>query len=203
MRHIIFYTSLPLLIINLAFSSTKTATITAHCYSFQLSPLDWKDGDVTYFTTYDGTSGYPYNTDGKVSSEVKPTTIGSNVYRTDFLGVDAAGIYSYGTVSMTMPSTDSDSNGVPDFLQKEKSVNGSVTYNAVTQWDRYGVYEATPPATALFKRSANSNSGTYQITHSDGVNVTSYNFTGTWHISSWSGEVTYDSNNQISISGTS
>jgi hypothetical protein len=201
MKNLLFAT-LPILMINLAFSSTKTASITAYCYSFQLSPLDWKDGDVTYFTTYDGTSGQPYSSNGKVSSEVKPTTIGSNIYRTDFLGVDALGIYSYGTISMTLPSTDSDSNGVPDFLQKEKSINTSVNYNAVTHWERYGDYES-PPATALFKRSANSNSGTYQITHSDGMNVTSYNYTGTWHISSWSGEVMYDNNNQISISGSS
>ena len=202
MKYLIIVT-LSILTIHLAYSSTKKATITAHCYSFQLSPLDWKDGDITYFTTYDGTSGQPYNSNGIVSSEVKPTTIGSSAYRTDFLGIDALGIYSYGTVSMTIPSTDSDNNGVPDFLQKEKSVNSSVNYNAVTHWDRYGDYEATPPATVLFTRSANSSSGTYQITHSDGVNITSYNYSGTWHINSWTGEVTYDENKNITINVSS
>ena len=104
MRNLLFAT-LPMLMINLAFSSTKTATITAHCYSFQLTPLDWKDGDVTYFTTYDGTSGYPYNTDGKVSGEVKPSSIGSTTYKVDYIGTDAYGVRAYGTLSMGMPSS--------------------------------------------------------------------------------------------------
>jgi hypothetical protein len=201
MKNLLF-AILPMLMINLAFSSTKTATITAHCYSFQLTPLDWKDGDVTYFTTYDGTSGYPYNTDGKVSGEVKPSSIGSTTYKVDYIGTDAYGVRAYGTLSMGMPSHDSNSNGVLDFLEKEKSVNANVTITEIVHWDKNGDYSA-PILTARFSRNANSNFGTYLLTYSNGTDVTSYNFTGTWYISSWSGEVQYNDESNLSLSATS
>jgi len=202
MKYLIIVT-LSILTIHLAYSSTKKATITAHCYSFQLGSLDWRDGDVTYFTTYDNGTGQPHGTNGEgFIGEFRPDGLGSSTYRADFVDLWlGTSISSYGTISIEIPLTDTDSDGFPDFLQKDKTVNTTITTNAVIHWDSEGDYVA-PSAKILFRRSANSNLGTYQLTESGGTDISTSNYIGSWYVNSWTGEVSYDDQKNLTINGT-
>ncbi|MDG1138701.1 MAG: hypothetical protein P8N49_04200 [Opitutales bacterium] len=99
----------------------KSATLEAHCYSFYMSPIDLGNGESGFLTTYDGLSRMPYTTSsGHVSGEVKPLSVGSTNYVVDYISTDNLGVYSYGSFSLSLPSNDSNANGVIDFLEKNR-----------------------------------------------------------------------------------
>ena len=184
-----------LIIFNHCFAS-KNAKIEAHCYSFSLLPLDTNDGYMTYFTTYDGKTSYPLGfTQNIVSSEVKSSYIGSNVFYADYLSVSPyIGVEYYGALTITFPTDDSNGNGVLDFLEIDLAVNTSATYSVVDHWDYYGNI-ASLTTNVSFQRASGASVGSYTIITADG-----YSVTGEWALATWSGDIEYNENKQLSLS---
>ena len=110
-------------------SGAKTATVKAYGMQFSVPPTRTSDGSNLYFTSYDGSTSYPLqdSTTNFISNEFRQQSTGSPVFRADYLAGDAYNTYEYGSISYTISSTDSDGNGVPDWLQKENSVNLSIS----------------------------------------------------------------------------
>ena len=91
----------------------------------------------SYFTTYDGSAGEPrYDIVGGFyvfSSELSPVGGQNGSYRTDYVLFVNGLPDSWGTVSVSYPTNDSDSNGVPDYLQAGLSGTVSFTGSVVRE----------------------------------------------------------------------
>ena len=152
-------------------AQTRTASGTVTSYSLSLGPISGYNtqgyGFTVYYSTYDGIAnndplGWSNNW---LSYEAMPTTPGLGTYRTDFAIRDSYGNYfNRGTMTFTIPATDSDGNGCPDALQVNKSYSnvGSASsseyvYNlyGTGNWDSYG----TLSPTFTFSRTAGSSIG--------------------------------------------
>ena len=91
-------------------------------------------GDIAwFFTTYDGYSNVapPYDGYGLVNGELKQQSTNSSVFLMDWISPSYTEVYwlgmiyhlghsddVYGMVSLNISSTDSDGNGVVDWMQK-------------------------------------------------------------------------------------
>jgi len=203
MRNLLFAT-LPMLMINLAFSSTKTASNKTYCYSFQIGPAQFAGTEdwFLHFITYGASDSYqnivpPNNLSqaivaiaGIANYEIKPVEIGSQTYRTDYLSQDDGGMDEHGTLTLSIPNIDDDSNGVPDFLQQENSVNITATGTIVGKWSLGGPqWLGSYPVTFTFIRNASNHKGTYSLSLSAGNTILG---NGSWYVINKSGTVAYD-----------
>jgi hypothetical protein len=170
---------------------SKTASLKAYGLHASLLPGQASHGATIYFTTYDGSSSWPLNDQNTVSSELKPSQAGSSVFRADYLAETvSSGVYEHGTVSLNMPTADTDGNGVHDWLQKDIAVNAPFSGSSALHWKAAGVQSGSASITGRLIRSAGSGSGTYSTTYTiTGETVTA---TGTWYVGYWGGTVTYD-----------
>jgi hypothetical protein len=171
----------------------NTASISANNYSLSLDVGYTSAGSLIYFTTYDGSAGFPvHDTVGGYyvfNGELKPTSPGSGTYRGDYVAWDSYnGIYEYGNYTLTFPTTDSDGNGCPDILQPDKAVNSALTGTAHSDW-RLDGYTLNYTASGPFRRTAGSDTGTYSLTLSYGSQ--SVTADGTMYLSHWNGTVSY------------
>jgi hypothetical protein len=170
---------------------TKTATLKAYGLHASLLPALASHGATIYFTTYDGSSSWPLNDQTAVSSELKPSYIGSSIFRADYLAAtESSGVYEHGTVSLNMPSVDADGNGVHDWLQKDMAVNAPFSGSSAVHWKAAGVQSGSSSITGRITRSAGSSSGTYSTTYAI-AGVGTVTATGTWYVGYWGGTVTY------------
>lgn len=172
----------------------NNAKIEAHCYSFSLLPLYTSDGSTTYFTTYDGKNTLPLGiASNLLSSEAKPNYLGSSNYYSDYIVVDPQiGISYYGTLTLSMPTKDSNLNGILDFLEIELGVNDYAVFQVADDWDYYGnlVNESYK---VLITRASGSNIGTWTLVE-DGETVI-----GEWQLATWSGDIEYNENKELSL----
>lgn len=143
-----------------AFSQTFSAGVTGTCWSVRLGLAfsqnyqEGVSGYATGFSTYDGTNGTVLGgrrADGTIeptlflSGELKPLTPGNSTYYSDFgdWGEAEADVVSWGFLTLNFPSslmnTDSDSDGLPDFLERNLAMSFS---SNITVFD-----ESPPPAT--------------------------------------------------------
>jgi regulator of replication initiation timing len=167
----------------------KVASIKAYGLQFSLSPSYTDTGSTIYFTSYDGSSGYPLNDNNTVSSEVKNLTLGSSSFYTDYLVAEGY-VYMHGTAILNMPTTDSDGNGVLDFLQKERSVNTTVSGSSKMHWLSPGAYGSDSSLSGSFTRSAGLNTGNYTFDYQyDSVKASA---TGVWSVQYFDGSIEYD-----------
>ena len=97
-------------------SAVGTATIKAYGLHAFLDVGSSTLSSKLYFTSCDGKSSWPLNESGGVSGELKPLSLESSSFVTDYLVGNSAGIHEHGTVSLSMSTTDSDKNNVPDWL---------------------------------------------------------------------------------------
>lgn len=146
----------------------KVATTVVAAKSFQLMPANavFVPGFgyvYTYFTTFNGTSGMFLidGTTGAVSGEVRPRSGYSNFYegaygQTDYYGQS---VFDYGSFTLTVPSTDIDADGVPDFLQFNRSTNITATGSGYSM----GAGASFSMTTSIV-RAANSAFGSYTAT---------------------------------------
>jgi len=178
----------------------KVASIKAYGLQFSLSPSYTDTGSTIYFTSYDGSSGYPLNDNNTVSSEVKNLTLGSSSFYTDYLVAEGY-VYMHGTATLNMPTTDSDGNGVLDFLQKERSVNTTVSGSSKMHWLSLGAYGSDSSLSGSFTRSAGLNTGNYTFDYQyDSVKASA---TGVWSVQYFDGSIEYDGEKYyLSISTT-
>jgi hypothetical protein len=178
----------------------KVASIKSYGLQFSLSPSYTDTGSTIYFTSYDGSSGYPLNDNNTVSSEVKNLTLGSSSFYTDYLVAEGY-VYMHGTAILNMPTTDSDGNGVLDFLQKERSVNTTVSGSSKMHWLSPGAYGSDSSLSGSFTRSAGLNTGNYTFDYQyDSVKASA---TGVWSVQYFDGSIEYDGEKYyLSISTT-
>ncbi len=169
----------------------NSASINAFGLQVSLGIANSSWGGTLYFTTYDASGTYPLNNNGIVSGELKPIEKGSSVFVTDYLAGDSFGIYEYGTVSLSFPETDSDNNGVPDWLQKNMSVNMNVTGSSEIHYLATGYSSGNASLNGTFLRSAGLSTGSYNIT----FNIPSLGngtVSGSWYVSYYNGTIEYD-----------
>jgi len=179
---------------------SKTASIKAYGMQVSLGVGSTSFGDSLYFTSYDGKSSYPLNNSNYISSELKPLSKGSNSYVTDYLIADYYGVYEYGSVTLNISNTDTDGNGVPDWLQKEKSVNQTITGNSYVHYQSPDSYSSNANLSGSFTRSAGSSNGYYSLNYSI-PGLGSATASGTWYVGFYEGTVEYDQNS-VSINAT-
>jgi hypothetical protein len=177
----------------------KVASIKAYGLQFSLSP-SYTDDSIIYFTSYDGSTRYPLNDNNTVSSEVKNITLGSSTFYTDYLVAEGS-VYMHGTATLNMPTTDSDGNGVLDFLQKERSVNSVVSGSSKMHWLAPGAYGSDSSLSGSFTRSAGLTKGNYRFDYQyDSVSASA---TGFWSVQYFDGTIEYDGEKYyLSISTT-
>ena len=93
-------------------SHALEAAAEANGYSFGLGPAATNAGFTIFFTTYDGSSGVPLQDCGAstcvISFEFRPVSLGSKTYRADYFAADNSGDFEYGTVSITLNTSDGD-----------------------------------------------------------------------------------------------
>lgn len=172
---------------------SKNANIEAHCYSFSLLPLI-DTGSSTYFTSFDGKGGLPLGADQNFySSEVKPSSLGSNVYYTDYIVIEPnIGISFYGTLTISLPARDSNLNGILDCLELGMSVNDTAVFHTADDWDYYGNLLSESVDVRL-TRDAGSNVGTWEAFYDGSVD------SGRWQLATWSGDIEYNENKELSL----
>ena len=184
------------------FGSSNSAEIKAYGIHAALLPATASHGGTIYFTSFDEASTWPLNDQNAVSSEFKPAFDGSSVFRADYLvGTASLGVYEYGTVSLNMPTADTDSNQVFDWLQQDMAVDATFSGSSEVHWLAPGAISANANITGRITRSAGASSGTYSTTYSiSGVTITAQ---GTWWVGYWSGNVSYEGSNYgVSITTT-
>ncbi len=185
-------------------AETRTASGTVTSYSLSLGPVNgYNTGGysfTSYFSTYDGiTNADPqgfYNS--QLSGELMPSTPGSGSYITDFTAYNRSyGVYySRGTMTLTLPTTDSDSNGCPDALQVNKSFSSTgsatsiqyVSQNGGFTWSYYGIETAS----FSFSRNAGSAAGTVSGSEYDSTSGTTSTYTGSYKVQGGTGNATYN-----------
>jgi len=181
----------------------KTAAGVVTSYSLSLGPINGYNnqgyGFTVYYSTYDGIANNdPLGWSNNLSYEAMPTTPSLGTYRTDFAIRDSYGNYfNRGTMTFTIPATDSDGNGCPDALQVNKSYNnvGSASsseyvYNlyGTGNWDSYG----TLSPTFEFSRNAGSSVGLIRGSEYDPNTGATSTFSGNFNVEGGTGTATYN-----------
>jgi hypothetical protein len=194
----------------------KTAAGVVTSYSLSIEPISGYNtqgyGFRVFYSTYDGIANNDllgwYN--DSISYEAMPTTPGSGTYRTDFAICDDTGSYfNRGTMTFTIPATDSDGNGCPDALQVNKSYDnvGNASsyeyvynYNGTGSWDYYG----TLSPTFTFSRSAGSSVGRIIGSEYDPTTGATSTFSGYFNVEGGTGTAIYNATTRaITFAGNS
>lgn len=174
----------------LAGAEIRTASGTVHSRSIELG-YGTLGGYRLYFSTYDGVhtwARYPH------SGEARPDSLASATYRTDYdIYYPAfAQYYGYGTVTMTMPTTDANADGLPDFLDVTRSGGYTAAGSATEYFSGQGTYSYS--LTAYFARSPGSYIGTYSVVSSGGSTTT-----GSYYINGGTGSATYNTTDKTIV----
>jgi sulfatase modifying factor 1 len=181
-----------------AFGKTKTATLKAYGLHANFLSAITGLGEKTFFTTYDGENGWPLNEQKTYSGELKPSYAGSSIFKTDYLAARPSSevVYEHGTISLNMPTADTDENGVHDWLQKDMAVvNAAFTGSSSVHWLAPGHSSGSSIITGRINRSAGSVSGTYSMEYTIPSLRESSNLHGVLHIGYWEGTITYEGDN--------
>jgi hypothetical protein len=189
-----------LMLSNILSAQDKVASGVVTSYSISLGPISGSNtqgyGFTVYYSTYDGIAnndpqGWSNN---YLSYEAMPTTLGSGTYVSDFAIRDQFGdYYDRGTMSFTIPTTDSDGNGCPDALQVNKSYSnsGSASSSQYIYSGSWYYYGATSP-TYTFSRSAGSYVGIVSGSEYDPNTGSTSTFSGNFNIEGGTGTATYN-----------
>ena len=193
-----------LIFTNILIAQDKTASGVVTSYSVSLSAFSGYNSGGYYFTmyfsTYDGiTDAFPQGlSNNQLSYELMPSTPGSGSYQTDFAVYSTTyGVYyNRGTMTVTLPTTDSDGNGCPDVLQVNKSFSSTGSANStqyVSQdggfsWSNYG---STSPS-FTFNRNAGSPVGRVSGSEYSSPDRTTSTFSGDFYVEGGTGTATYN-----------
>ncbi|WCJ58414.1 immunoglobulin domain-containing protein [Fontisphaera persica] len=158
----------------------RTASYYHHSLSLSLEAGNSPNGQRYYFSTYDGVFTWALEENNRYSGEIKPSSMYSQTYLSDYDAyyVPQSYYYGYGTLTLYMPSTDSDQDDLPDFIDIRKST--SLSISGSVREHQVGVGTATVNINGSLSRSANTYRGSYSVTSSEGVNVSGpFNSVGT------------------------
>jgi hypothetical protein len=176
----------------------ETATAVGNCRSILLDPASGYlpgGGQLrTYVTTYDGQPGFPslyqpLPDDSIVfNSELRSGNAQTGLYAADFATYDSVwSEQDYGSFTLTVPTTDSDQNGLPDVAQSDKPGNAQVHGSVVSDFsNRFG------SITGTLNRLANSIAGTYFVNVT--FDSTTISYSGSLYLFNVSGTCTYSRN---------
>ena len=174
----------------------QVASIRAVALSLQLGPTSLSpslDGPLrSYFTTFNNMPGVSrYDLAGGFylfSGEFGPVTRGSTLYFSDWIafvqtGVWAGTVNDTGYIVATVPSDDADGNWLPDFLERDRTIDRTIA--AISHSDSYNLDGAL---TVRFVRTAGLQVGLYYARDVTGL----YNVNGIWALGMATGTVTYN-----------
>jgi hypothetical protein len=109
------------------------------------------------------------------------------LYKADFATYDSVwSVQDYGSLTLTCPITDSDQNGLPDVVQRDKPGNAQVYGSVVSDF-----YDTFSSITGTLSRPANSIVGTYFVNITGATNIS---YSGSLYLLSVSGTCTYSRN---------
>ena len=121
------------------------------------------------------------------SNELRSGNVQTGLYRADFATFDSVwSIQDYGSLTLTIPITDSDQNGLPDIAQKDKPGNTQVHGSVVSEY-----YDTFSSITGTLSRPANSIAGTYFVNVTGSTNIS---YSGSLYLFYVSGTCTYSRN---------
>ncbi|MGV3755130.1 MAG: immunoglobulin domain-containing protein [Verrucomicrobiota bacterium] len=199
---------LKLMLILLPFLAVKAeaaflnATGVVTSLSFELGEGTSNAGRKLYYNTYDGVPGFS-RSQVYYSVEVMPVNLGAanfatdyDIYRTGYPYYDGHSPIGYGTASFTIPTTDTDGDGLTDFFDRSRAfqatINGNSSEYVIQQGSRsYNV-------ACTFNRASNTEVGTYTFTTS------AAQITGFFFLEYGKTKITYDPETRaIVFSGTS
>ncbi|MBK8479547.1 MAG: immunoglobulin domain-containing protein [Opitutaceae bacterium] len=170
----------------------QTAAVSATAKSFQLLVSDPfyapAYGNLyTYFSTFNGTTGEFLidSLHSATSGEVRPRANTPGVYEGAYGQATRSQYVDYGSFTLTIPQTDADGDGVPDFIQVSRLTS------LTTSGTGYSMVAAAPFSISVrITRSANSLTGRYSAT----TQLSGYSastVTGELRLNSISGTATY------------
>jgi FG-GAP-like repeat len=175
----------------------ETATAVGNCRSIVLDPASGYLPGLgqlrTYVSTYDGQPGFPLyqplpNGSILFSGELRSGNAQTGLYATDFATYDSVwSVRDYGSFTVTLPITDSDQNGLPDVVQRDKPGNAQVYGSVVSDFT-----DTFSNITGTLSRSANSIAGTYVVNVTTGS--TTIRYSGSLYLFNVSGTCTYSRN---------
>ena len=177
-----------------AAQTTNTAPIAGWCRSLSLDSGDALKlgGESTaFFSTYDGVTNSllvdSRSSISIVSDELRPRVGVPGVYETDYgLFRPLVGFLEYGSLVLTLPTTDTDTNGVPDVVQSNRP--GHVSSLTGEGWQDsplplgFGV-------TGQFARNAGADVGTYSLAWSNITGI--YTISGNLRALHLEGQIAY------------
>jgi len=123
------------------------------------------------------------------SGELRPRSGVPGVYEADYAtDTDFYGWAEYGSVTATLPTTDSDANGLPDIAQFDKAVNISFSGSVRSDWPSI----ASDTFTGTLVRGANQLAGSYTVRFTSDGSTSS----GSVEVQNTSGTVSYERGSQ-------
>jgi len=172
---------------SLCSGANRTASVTQHNLSLNIGYA--VNGTLRlYFSTYDGSHTWArYQTGVGWSGELRPDSPGSPTYRSDYDIYNTADglFYGYGSITVGLPTGDSDGDLLPDFL--DRSRGGSASFSGTATEYLAGVGTSSYAISGSINRAAGSTTGSYSVSSSGGA--VSY---GNFAIAGSTGTVTYD-----------
>ena len=164
-------------------------TASGVCESLMFATAHGVSRDVVW-TTYTASRGFPLNkrtpTSRIHSLEFRPRANQPGVYEADYIVVSGTTVIEFGSITLNLPTQDSDTNGVPDLLQFDREVDVAITGNMNADYVRTDRV-TTDNLTGTLRRAANQFEGTYTFApFADGETVTQR-----FRILSYDGVVTY------------
>jgi hypothetical protein len=188
-----------------AFAQSRTASLVAHGKSVQLLPSTpifvTGVGSVTsFFSTFNGATG-PFliqSGTGIVSGELRPRSTTPGLYEGGYAQATPLLAVDYGSYILSIPTTDSDGNGIPDLIQFDRDGNFTATGSGFSV-----SANLTFTITVRFNRSSGSAIGSYSATTQNSVGQTN-TVNGVYDLLSYQGTVSYTrgATNTMSISAT-
>ena len=141
---------------------------------------------VTYFSTFNGTYGGLLidSTSGSVSGELRPRSGSVGTYEGGYAQANTS-ILDYGSYTVSIPTTDTNSLGVPDLFQYQRSGNFTATgagFSALTGQNFTITFSIT--------RSAGTAIGSYTYTTRNSLGQTG-TASGTYNLTNGTGSIGY------------
>ena len=172
-------------------NTARTAAVKASGYSFTLG----SSGGV-YFTTYDGSVTATPKHDGSASNfiysgEARPTSVGSTTYQVDGYASTQGAFLHIPDLKVTQGGTDSDNNGIMDFLELNKASNVTISSSGSAVKD---VASSQVISNCSFNGSLVRSAGKYTGTYSGTFTVPGYYsvyINGIFGLAGADGSVTY------------
>lgn len=156
---------------------------------------------TTYYSTFNGTTGnflIDSSRGSAVSGELRPRTNSNSILEGAYGQATELAVIDYGSYALTIPTSDSDGNGLQDVLQFNQSgtFTGTGSGYSVAGGNTFSI-------TVKFTRNTNQSAGTYSATTVNSLNQTN-TVTGVYLLNAYSGTATYTrgTTNTLSLSLT-